>query len=48
MFREVSEVKEIKEIKAPTWLKAAANKQQKDLNIDKPLVNIKKNNQESK
>ena len=48
MFREVSEVKEIKEIKAPAWLKAAANKQQKDLNIDKPLVNIKKNNQESK
>ena len=42
MFREVSEVKEIKEIKAPAWLKAAANKQQKDLNIDKPLVNIKK------
>lgn len=48
MFREVSEVKEIKEVKAPAWLKAAANKQQKNLNIDKPLVNIKKNNQESK
>lgn len=48
MFREVLEVKEIKEVKAPAWLKAAANKQQKDHNIDKPLVNIKKNNQESK
>lgn len=43
MFKEVSEVKEIKEVKAPEWLvKAAANKQQKDLDIDKPLVNIKK------
>lgn len=39
MFKEISEVKEIK---VPTWLKAAANKQQKDLDIDKPLVNIKK------
>lgn len=45
MFREISEVKEIK---APAWLKAAANKQQKDFDIDKPLVDIKKNNQESK
>ena len=39
MFKEISEVKEIK---VPTWLKAAANKQQKDLDIDKSLVNIKK------
>lgn len=48
MFREVSEVKEIVEIKAPAWLKAASKTSKKDLNIDKPLVDVKKNNQESK
>ena len=48
MFREVSEVKEIVEIKAPEWLAKAANKiSKKDINIDEPLVNVKKN-QESK
>ena len=49
MFREVSEVKEIKEVKAPEWLTKAANKiSKKDINIDEPLVNVKKSNQESK
>ena len=48
MFKEVSEVKEIKEVKAPEWLAKAANKiSKKDINIDEPLVNVKKN-QESK
>jgi len=48
MFKEVTEVKEIKEIKAPEWLAKAANKiSKKDINIDEPLVNVKKN-QESK
>lgn len=43
MFKEISEVSEVKEIKVPTWLKAAASKtSKKDLNIDKPLVNVKK------
>lgn len=43
MFREVSEVK------APEWLAKATNKiSKKDINIDEPLVNVKKNNQESK
>lgn len=44
MFREVTEVKEIK---APAWLKAASKTSKKDLNIDKPLVDVKKT-QESK
>ena len=51
MFREVSEVKEIVEIKAPEWLVKAAAKlapANKNINIDEPLVNVKKNNQESK
>ena len=49
MFKEVSEVKEIKEVKAPEWLAKATNKiSKKDINIDEPLVNVKKNNQESK
>lgn len=48
MFREVTEVKEIKEVKVPEWLAKAANKiSKKDINIDEPLVNVKKN-QESK
>ena len=43
MFREVSEVKEIKEVKAPEWLTKAANKISKaNINIDEPLVNVKK------
>lgn len=48
MFKEVTEVKEIREIKAPEWLAKAANKiSKKDINIDEPLVNVKKA-QESK
>lgn len=48
MFKEVTEVKEIREIKAPEWLAKAANKiSKKDINIDEPLVNVKKT-QESK
>ena len=49
MFKEVLEVKEIKEVKATEWLAKATDKiSKKDINIDEPLVNVKKNNQESK